>query len=95
MPSPEVIHFVVREDGTVDTHVNAAGDLSRINPAEIGQKVWNALTQVKVKLTAPLDLASLIALDQQENPYGHPCRDCGQLARDHPVQGVLECRDWR
>jgi hypothetical protein len=49
--SPEVVHFVIREDGTVETHVNAVGDLTNINPAIVGQKVWRALNTVKQKLS--------------------------------------------
>jgi len=34
----------------------------------------------------------VIAEDAVRNPGGHPCRDCGQLYRDHPTR---QCEAWR
>jgi hypothetical protein len=57
-----------------------------------GDKVWTPPTAVT---EPPPTLVQVLAQDQQDWPDGHPCRDCGQLAKNHPVVGVLECRDWR
>lgn len=40
-------------------------------------------------------LNEVIEQDKRDNPRGHPCRDCGRYWDEHPVNTVLECRDWR
>lgn len=100
---PEVVHFVINEDGTMETHVHANGDLSKIFPRAIGRNVEMALEMVKTRLSTPEGAAAaianeadvlrdLIAQDYRDWPDGHPCRDCDQLAKAHPVEG---CEGWR
>ena len=42
------------------------------------------------------ELAAVIATDRAEWPLGHPCRNCGGLARYHPVKNpTITCEEWR
>ena len=48
------------------------------------------------ELIRPEALAALIAADRKEWPYGHPCRNCDELAMNHPVVGPpVTCEEWR
>jgi hypothetical protein len=64
--SPEVIHFVVREDGSLDTHVHAAGDFSNINAARLSKLVETAITnRLQSRHGCPLNL---FGCRQDEHP---------------------------
>lgn len=46
-----------------------------------------------VVVASPLtELADVMAMDREEWPQGHPCRDCGQLYGHHPN---TRCVAWR
>lgn len=37
-----------------------------------------------------------LAEDREQWPLGHPCRNCGELAMDHPVENpTCGCEEWR
>lgn len=41
-------------------------------------------------------LDHLITADRAEWPFGHPCRNCDELAINHPVIGPpVDCEEWR
>lgn len=41
------------------------------------------------------ELIQLLADDTSSSPEGHPCRDCGQLAKDHAPDPNDQCEGWR
>lgn len=39
---------------------------------------------------------NLLWEDRAQWPFGHPCRNCDELAMNHPVTGPpVDCREWR
>lgn len=40
----------------------------------------------------PIPTLRMLAADARAWPDGHPCRDCGQLSKDHPTE---VCSGWR
>lgn len=46
----------------------------------------------------PVTLVGILERDAREHPEGHPCRNCGSLYKEHPVEidgGDGYCKEWR
>ena len=41
------------------------------------------------------EVRELLEQDAIDWPDGHPCRDCGQLAKDHAPDPNDQCDGWR
>jgi hypothetical protein len=41
------------------------------------------------------EVRELLEQDAKDWPDGHPCRDCGQLAKDHAPDPNDQCDGWR
>lgn len=71
--------------------------LLTVEAAQVMASQLQALIEaVPVRQTPESQLiAELIADDASTWPYGHPCRDCDQLAKDHAPEPNDQCEGWR